>query len=89
MARRRRRKSKTFSPQVVVSATSSEVRRRVGGKLREFYSENIHITRSIDEQLLKMSSKWRSLDQDKRYKLIHTGLGVQFLFDYAESLEEP
>ncbi len=53
--------------------------------IEEYYSKNIHITRSIDEQLCKMSAKWCSMPRQKRYDLIHTGLGVKWLFDLAEA----
>ncbi len=61
---------------------------RLTAEFKEFYSENIHITRTTDEFLSSKSAKWAALPKDRRYKLIHIGLGVQILFEYAETISE-
>ncbi len=50
----------------------------------QWYEDNIHITASIDTIISDLSPKFRALDKETRYKWIHTGLGVQALFQLAE-----
>lgn len=51
----------------------------------EFYRKNIHITRSIDEIIVSLSPRFAALSQERRYELIHTGLGVQGIIEFLES----
>lgn len=89
MARKRRKSTSPgfpfIDPAGVVVHGNRFLRANVSGHIARYYSENIHITRSIDEQLCKMSAKWCALPQERRYGLIHTGLGVKWLFDLAEN----
>ncbi len=82
-----RRKKRTRAKRFVHSKFTAIANEEEYKSIRKYYSENIHITRSIDEQLCKMSTKWCSLPQKRRYELIHTGIGVRALFDYAETGE--
>ncbi len=61
---------------------------RLTAEFSEFYSKNIHITRTTDEFLSSKSDKWAALPKERRYKLIHIGLGVQILFEYAETIQD-
>ncbi len=84
MARKRRKSRFPFLP-LETLAPFHDISEAVNNTIRDYYTENIHITRSIDEQLCKMSVKWCALPQERRYDLIHTGLGVKWLFDLAEN----
>lgn len=90
MAKKRRRRR--FIPPNIdemnledsISISARKATWQLWGEIGKFYSENIHITRSVDEQLCKMSVKWCAIPKDRRYDYIHTGLGVRWLFDLAE-----
>ncbi len=67
------------------NAKARQASSRIVDEIANFYSENVHITRSIDERLCKMSAKWCKIPQRERYQWIHQGLGVKWLFDLAEN----
>ncbi len=50
-------------------------------KFIKWYDKNVHITRSIDIRLSRKSARWRAMSQEQRYKIIHSALGVQGIFD--------
>ncbi len=50
----------------------------------DWYDKDVHITRSIDERLSKKSARWAAMSQERRYKIIHTALGVQGIFDIVQ-----
>ncbi|KKL77748.1 hypothetical protein LCGC14_2031780 [marine sediment metagenome] len=40
-------------------------------KLSKLYADKIHITRSIDDQMSKLSKDWKRQPKKSRYNLIH------------------
>ena len=83
--KRRRRRSLTVPVRLPSDADfRMKTRFQIENVVREsgtFYEKHVHITRSIDEAASARSVNWRRKSQKERYRIIHSALGVQGIFD--------
>ncbi len=76
-----RRRIRRFERLGSVSGADVEIR----AAIRRLYTENIHITVSIDKIISNLSRKFAVKSEEERFALIHTGLGVQAILDIIEA----
>ncbi len=76
----RRRRTPSTDFRGVADFDAVGLQNRTTGAI-DWYDKNVHITRSIDIRISSKSARFAAMSQKQRYKIIHSALGVQGIFD--------